>query len=103
MKKKSFMKIEGKIPGINNKEITINRKSVNVENESFAFNFHLFKKGGGLEESTRLNIPVLAEIPYSEDLKLSIDREEPLVQSNADHSVSEIFINIAKSLVKKYE
>jgi len=99
----SFMKIEGKIPGMNNKEISINGKSVNVENESFSFNFHLFKKGGGLEESTRLNIPLLAEIPYSEDLMLSIDRGEPLVQSNSDHSVSEIFINIAKSLVKHYE
>ena len=99
----SFMKIEGKIPGMNNKEISINGKSVNVENESFSFNFHLFKKGGGLEESTRLNIPLLAEIPYSEDLTLSIDRGEPLVQSNSDHSVSEIFINIAKSLVKQYE
>jgi len=96
----SFMKIEGKIPGINNKEISINGKPVNVENESFSFNFHLFKKGGGLEESTRLNIPLLAEIPYSEELMLSIDKGEPLVQSNADHSVSEIFINIAKSLVK---
>ena len=99
----SFMKIEGKIPGMNNKEISINGKSVNVENESFSFNFHLFKKGGGLEESTRLNIPLLAEIPYSEDLMLSIDRGEPLVQTNSDHSVSEIFINIAKSLVKQYE
>ena len=99
----SFMKIEGKIPGMNNKEISINGKSVNVENESFSFNFHLFKKGGGLEESTRLNIPLLAEIPYSEDLMLSIDRGEPLVKSNSDHSVSEIFINIAKSLVKQYE
>ena len=99
----SFMKIEGKIPGMNNKEISINGKSVNVENESFSFNFHLFKKGGGLKESTRLNIPLLAEIPYSEDLMLSIDKGEPLVQSNPDHSVSEIFINIAKSLVKQYE
>ena len=99
----SFMKIEGKIPGMNNKEISINGKSVNVENESFSFNFHLFKKGGGLEESARLNIPLLAEIPYSEDLMLSIDRGEPWVQSNSDHSVSEIFINIAKSLVKQYE
>ena len=99
----SFMKIEGKIPGMNNKEISINGKSVNVENESFSFNFHLFKKGGGLEESTRLNIPLLAEIPYSEDLMLSIDKGEPLVKSNSDHSVSEIFNNNAKSMVKQYE
>ena len=40
---------------------------------------------------------------YSEDLMLSIDKGEPLVQSSSDHSVSEIFINIAKSLVKQYE
>ena len=74
-----------------------------VENEAFSFNFHLFKKGGGLLESERLDIPLLAEIPYSEDLMLSIDKGEPLVQSNSKHSISKIFIKIAQSLVKQYE
>ncbi|MFL2510984.1 MAG: P-loop NTPase [Candidatus Neomarinimicrobiota bacterium] len=99
----SFMNIEGKIPGMNNEEILINGKWVKVENESFSYHFNLFKKGGGLEESKRLNIPLLAEIPYSEELMLSIDKGEPLVQSNSKHSISKIFIKVAKSLVKQYE
>ena len=99
----SFMNIEGKIPGMNNQEILINGKSIMVENEAFSFNFHLFKKGGGLLESERLDIPLLAEIPYSEDLMLSIDKGEPLVQSNSKHSISKIFIKIAQSLVEQYE
>src|SRR5210317_2003124 len=99
----SFMNIQGEIPGINNQEILINGKTVKVENEHFSFNFHLFKKGGGLEESARLNVPLLAEIPYSEDLMLSIDKGEPLVQYDSQHTISEIFIRVAKSLVKQYE
>jgi ATP-binding protein involved in chromosome partitioning len=99
----SFMNIQGEIPGMNNQEILINGKTVKVENEHFSFNFHLFKKGGGLEESARLNVPLLAEIPYSEDLMLSIDKGEPLVQYDSKHTISEIFIRVAKSLVKQYE
>ena len=99
----SFMRINGQIPGLNNQEITINGKAVQVENESFSFDFHLFKKGGGLEESSRLDIPLIAEIPYSEELMLSIDEGKPLVRSNSKHAISKIFIKIAKSLVKQYE
>lgn len=99
----SFMRINGQIPGLNNQEITINGKAVQVENESFSFDFHLFKKGGGLEESSRLDIPLIAEIPYSEELMLSIDEGKPLVRSNSKHAISKIFTKIAKSLVKQYE
>lgn len=99
----SFMRINGQIPGLNNQEITINGKAVQVENESFSFDFHLFKKGGGLEESSRLDIPLIAEIPYSEELMLSIDEGKPLVRSNSKHAISKIFIKIAKSLIKQYE
>ena len=65
---------------------------------SFSHKFHLFKKGGGLNESKRLEIPLLGEIPYSEDLMKSIDKGEPLVFSDSAHPVSDIFIKIAKSL-----
>ena len=60
--------------------------------------FHLFKEGGGLNESKRLDVPLLGQIPYSEELMLSIDKGEPLVFSNEKHPVSEIFNKIAKSL-----
>jgi ATP-binding protein involved in chromosome partitioning len=60
----------------------------------------LFKEGGGLSESKRLDVPLLAQIPYSEELMLSIDQGEPLVFSNDKHHISEIFNKIANSLQK---
>ena len=46
----------------------------------------------------RLDVPLLGQIPYSEDLMLSIDKGEPLVFSNDQHPISEIFNKIAISL-----
>ena len=43
-------------------------------------------------------MPLLGQIPYSEELMLSIDQGEPLVFSKDKHTVSEIFNKIAKSL-----
>ena len=78
---------------------TGNEKKISLEDDkSFNYKFHLFKEGGGLNESQRLDVPLLGQIPYSEDLMLSIDDGEPLVFSNDKHPVSEIFNKIAKSL-----
>ena len=60
----------------------------------------MFKEGGGLSESKRLDVPLLGQIPYSEELMLSIDQGEPLVFSNDKHPISEIFNKIANSLQK---
>ena len=82
----------------------INEKKISLEDDkSFNYKFHLFKEGGGLNESQRLNVPLLGQIPYSEDLMLSIDKGEPLVFSNDKHPVSEIFNKIAQSLEEKHE
>ena len=45
-----------------------------------------------------IDVPLLGQIPYSEDLMLSIDKGEPLVFADGDHPISEIFIKIANSL-----
>tara|TARA_Y100000991_G_scaffold13291_1_gene9115 strand:- start:5133 stop:5432 length:300 start_codon:yes stop_codon:yes gene_type:complete len=85
-----------KIPDV---ELYLNNKKISLNDDmSFSHKFHLFKKGGGLNESKRLEIPLLGEIPYSEDLMKSIDKGEPLVFSDSVHPVSDIFIKIAKSL-----
>jgi len=94
------MNIKGEIPETENCKIKINNKQVDVVDGKFNFNFNLFKSGGGLKESFRLNIPLLAEIPYSEDLMLSIDNGEPLVFSSPESEVGKIFINIAKKITK---
>ncbi len=104
----SFMQISGKLQSSNadlsDVELYINEKKISLEDDkSFNYKFHLFKEGGGLNESQRLNVPLLGQIPYSEDLMLSIDKGEPLVFSNDKHPVSEIFNKIAQSLEEKHE
>ncbi len=99
----SFMQISGKLQSSNTDlsdvELYINEKKISLEDDkSFNYKFHLFKEGGGLNESQRLDVPLLGQIPYSEDLMLSIDKGEPLVSSNDKHPISEIFNKIAKSL-----
>ena len=99
----SYMEIAGKLktPGIKPSDIELQLDSKVIPlNEDFSFKhkFHLFKQGGGLNESKRLDIPLLAEIPYSEDLMLSIDKGEPLVFADENHPISEIFTQIANSL-----
>ena len=99
----SFMEINGKVniseQTISDVELYLNNKKISLNDDmSFNHKFHLFKKGGGLNESKRLEIPLLGEIPYSEDLMKSIDKGEPLVFSDSAHPVSDIFIKIAKSL-----
>ena len=99
----SYMEIAGKLKTSSIKpsdiELQLDSKVIPL-NEDFSFKhkFHLFKKGGGLNESKRLDIPLLAEIPYSEDLMLSIDKGEPLVFADENHPISEIFTQIANSL-----
>ena len=99
----SYMEIAGKLKTSSIKpsdiELQLDSKVIPL-NEDFSFKhkFHLFKQGGGLNESKRLDIPLLAEIPYSEDLMLSIDEGEPLVFADENHPISEIFTQIANSL-----
>ena len=99
----SYMEIVGKLKTssalssdielqLDNKLIALN------EDMSFKHKFHLFKKGGGVNESKRLDIPLLGEIPYSEDLMLSIDEGQPLVFADENHPISQIFTKIAHSL-----
>jgi ATP-binding protein involved in chromosome partitioning len=66
---------------------------------SFQLKFHLFKKGGGLDESKRLNIPFLAEIPYSNDLMKSIDDGNPIVFQEKDSEIKNIFVGLAKKIM----
>lgn len=68
------------------------------ENGHFEFQLDLFKKGGGLQESDRLCVPFLGEIPISQELMAATDKGEPLVLSDPDSFVSKVFIKIADSI-----
>ena len=69
------------------------------ETGNFEINIDLFKKGGGKSESERLNIPLLGQIPISNDIVVSTDNGEPIVRKIPDHKISNIYISIVDQLL----
>ena len=95
----SYMEISGETPGNKNSDITINGQKVKTnEDGKFNLKFDLFKHGGGQTESTRLDIPLLAEVPYSHKLMESIDNGEPLVFYDKESPISQIFLKLAEQI-----
>jgi len=95
----SYMEISGETPGNKNSDIIINGQKVTTnEDGKFNLKFDLFKHGGGQTESTRLDIPLLAEVPYSHKLMESIDNGEPLVFYDKESPVSQIFLKLAEQI-----
>ena len=95
----SYMDISGKVPNSKNSNIIINGETVPTnENGEFNLKFDLFKHGGGETESTRLDIPLLAEVPYSHKLMESIDNGEPIVFYDKESPISKIFLRLAKQI-----
>tara|TARA_X000000368_G_scaffold200891_1_gene158582 strand:+ start:10436 stop:11542 length:1107 start_codon:yes stop_codon:yes gene_type:complete len=95
----SYMDIVGEIKGSNNAEMTINGEKIKTNNDGkFNLRFNLFKNGGGHNESIRLDVPLLAEIPYSHKLMESIDAGEPIVFYDKEDPISKIFLDISKKI-----
>ena len=95
----SYMEIAGEVPNSKNSNIIINGEKVPTnENGEFNLKFELFKHGGGETESTRLDIPLLAEVPYSHKLMESIDNGEPIVFYDKQSTISKIFLRLAKHI-----
>ena len=97
----SYMKIYGQIINANKKQnITINDHLVNAnEDGTFELNYSLFKKGGGQSESERLGVSMLAQIPYSQDLMLSIDQGTPIVFSDNNSDIVKSFKSLAQKIL----
>ena len=66
---------------------------------NFEINIDLFKKGGGKSDSERLNIPLLGQIPISNDIVVCTDNGEPIVQKIPDHKISNIYFSIVDQLL----
>ena len=65
----------------------------------FEIKLNLFKKGGGVSESKRLNIPLLGQIPISSDIVVSTDNGTPIVQAIPNHKTSNIYISIIDKII----
>jgi ATP-binding protein involved in chromosome partitioning len=65
----------------------------------FELSLDLFKKGGGLAESKRLEIPLIGQIPISNDIVSATDNGEPLIRLNPEHKASKIYMSIVEKMV----
>jgi ATP-binding protein involved in chromosome partitioning len=59
----------------------------------------IFRSGGGSEESERLQVPLLGQIPLTPELVTSADSGEPYVLRYPDTPAGEEFGRIAKALM----
>ena len=77
-------------------------QEVNTDEEgNFSFPIDLFKSGGGAEESERLGVPLLGKIPISMEVKSATDRGKPIILSNPQSTVSEIFRDITENIISQ--
>ena len=77
------------------KEVTTDEKG------NFSFLVDLFKSGGGAEESERLGVPLLGKIPISMDIMSATDGGKPIILSDPQSTVSEIFRDIAVNILSQ--
>jgi len=77
-------------------------QEVNTDEEgNFSFPIDLFKSGGGAEESERLGVPLLGKIPISMELMSATDGGKPIILSNPQSTVSEIFRDITENIISQ--
>mgnify|MGYP001292828537 FL=1 len=97
----SGLHISGTIQDLHGKELTggiintnFNSSSQIDDNGNYDLRLDLFKKGGGLSESERLGIPLLGQIPISNDIVSATDEGEPLILKNPEHDASKVYTSI---------
>ena len=105
----SSLQINGTVKGLNqhdteNYSLDINGidEAISINRDgSFSFPVNLFKSGGGLQESKRLDVPLLGKIPISIEMMHSTDEGKPIILSNPQEPVSNIFREIVKKIESK--
>ncbi|MFL3051530.1 MAG: Mrp/NBP35 family ATP-binding protein [Candidatus Neomarinimicrobiota bacterium] len=70
------------------------------EDGKFSLEIDLFKRGGGKNESERLQVPLLGEVPISQDLMESCDEGIPIVIKDRKSVVSQAFSSILDKIEK---
>ena len=79
----------------------IDKEVTTDEEGNFSFPVDLFKSGGGAEESERLGVPLLGKIPISMDIMSATDGGKPIILSDPQSTVSEIFRDIAVNILSQ--
>ncbi len=84
--------------------IEINGKIVPVDSDGvFNLKLDLFKVGGGEQESKRLGVPLLGQIPFSEKVMLSTDEGIPITMEENIDEIGQVYIDIATQIISTIE
>ena len=76
------------------------KETVETDKEGkFSIRYDIFKCGGGEAESKRLGVPLLGVIPIAGEIVDSTDSGEPIVLSNPNSPISEIYNSIADKVM----
>ena len=95
----SGLMLSGKVDPPDSK-LDINGASVQKDsNGHFNLKLDLFKVGGGEEESKRLGVPLLGQIPISEQIMLSTDKGEPLAMDESLNEIGQIYADITNRIL----
>ena len=95
----SGLHLEGKISG-GRGPVTIAGQSLDVDEKgNFSVRLDLFKRGGGKAESDRLDVPLLGEIPISQEIMEATDSGCPIVFSAPDLPVSRLYHKITEKIL----
>ena len=62
----------------------------------------IFKGEGGIDESNRLDVPLLSKIPINSDLALYTDKGTPYVKEHKNTYIRECYENIAQEIINKF-
>jgi hypothetical protein len=79
----------------------IDKEVTTDEEGKFSFPVDLFKSGGGAKESERLGVPLLGKIPISLEIMSATDGGKPIILSDPQSTVSEIFRDIAVNILSQ--
>ena len=79
----------------------IDKEVTTDEEGNFSFPIDLFKSGGGAKESERLGVPLLGKIPISMEIMSATDGGKPIILSDPQSTVSEIFRDIAVNILSQ--
>jgi ATP-binding protein involved in chromosome partitioning len=62
---------------------------------------HIFGKGGGKREATRLGTQFLGEIPLSPEVRAGGDNGKPIVAADLENPVSQAFLELARRVARE--
>ena len=91
--------LQGKVNPDSN--LSIEGQDVKISDDGrFGIRVDLFKKGGGKIESERLNVPLLGELPISQDIMEATDSGKPIIEHEPESQIALSFKEIAEKIAR---